>query len=495
MGDEYEKSVKNLKAMFDTYDKEDEFDWGNTYRAPSKEFSHGSSLATETANDPRAGASGTYQFVVATEVAHWPDTGVRSAAKTLAAILSCVPNRPNTVIIIDSTPNGASGAFYDTYQGAVTFEDFKNGHRGNGYVRIFFPWHRAEDYLCELTTSEKDEVRRTLTQVEQEMIEKFGIDEERIEFRRRTIASPAFNGDEKLFDQEFVPDDVNCFMSSGRKKFDMAAVTAMIKRAEKIEPMTGILEGAFGGMVFRRVTRGEGDAWMWIWEMPKDGCKYLVSADPMTGVSQTGGKNPDCHAVLVLRAGYYDLTGKYIIPRLVARVFPECRVDLDLLADFCLKVCCYYGNCKFVPEANNSGIALIEALKNEPSMDIYRREQFNLRESKMTEMLGWQTKDGAGREGTRSICLANLSADIRQQNIDIPCLHTLAECQTFIVDDTGKAVASSGKHDDDVLALSIGITTIEGATTYRVQQRARQLPPDLQALVNAQRSQTRSRFT
>jgi hypothetical protein len=195
----------------------------------------------------------------------------------------------------------------------------------------------------------------------------------------------------------------------------------------------------------------------------------MLVVDPATGVSQTGGKNPDAHSVLVLRAAYHE-NGHYYKKKVVARVYAECRVDLDMLANFILKLSAYYGNCRVVPEVNNSGLAVIELLKL-TGVDIYEREVFNYRESKFTKHLGWQTKDGAGRDGTRSIAIATLASDIRDEDIEIPCEHVLKECRTFLVGDNGRAEALPGKHDDDVLALAIGVTTLDGATTYRMAER------------------------
>lgn len=490
IGDEYEKSVKNLVSMFGRYAENDDFEWGSEYNEKNGKFTNGSELFTDTANDPRAGASNTFQFLDGTEVAHWPDSGIRSAKSTLAAILNCVPELPNTVVILESTPNGASGAFYDTYQGAVTFDQFKAGHRGNGYIKIFYSWLDHDEYNLALDDSEVAHIRRTMTETERKLVDTHGLKPGQIEFRRRALASPKFNGDEKLFDQEYPPDDVTCWMTSGRKKFNQDSLAKMLIKAKANPPRYGILEGKFDGIIFRETSKEE--SWAWLWEMPKDGCRYSVAADPMTGMSQTGGKDPDCHSVLVIRDGYFDRTGRYMIPKVAARVFTPCRVDLDVLAEYIRYITAYYGKCQFVPEANNSGIAVIELLKNEPDMNIYRRKLWNFRESKETEALGWQTKDGANREGTRSICISKLASLIREEGIDLSCEHLIAECQAFIVDDTGKAVAPPGKHDDDVLCAAIAVTTMEGATTYRQPERVRMLPPDLRPFApNNQRPRSR----
>ncbi|MEI7532875.1 MAG: hypothetical protein WCK57_00765 [Verrucomicrobiae bacterium] len=487
IGDEYEKSVKNLVQMFERYAENDGFGWGNTFRPQNGKFSHGSELVTETANDPRAGASGTLQFLLGTEVAHWPETGVRSAAQVLASILNCVPELPDTVVILESTPAGASGVFYETYQGAVTFDEFKAGKRGNGYIRIFYPWFMHPEYEVELSYQEKAEVMGSMTGREKEIAERYGLRAGHVEFRRRTLASPKFRGDEKLFDQEYPPDDVECFLTSGRPRFDQSAISAMDRWAKAQIAQFGNIECVGNRLMFRRTSESEG--WARIWEMPRNGKRYLIAVDPMTGASQTGGKNPDCHAAMVIREGFLE-NGRYSKPKVVARVFPGCQVELDMLADMVAKLAGYFGNCLIVPEANNSGLAVIELWK-QMDVSIYEREIFNFRESKMTKALGWQTRDGAGRDGTRSIAIGNLAALIREGGIEIPCQHILEECRTFVLNDSGKAEAMRGKHDDDVLALAIGVTCIEGATTYRQPVLTRDLPADLRSLERDRRGKSR----
>ena len=71
IGDEFEKSVKNLLDIFTRYADQDGFSWGNQYKGNDRggKFTHGAELVVETANDRRAGASGTLQALLATEEA------------------------------------------------------------------------------------------------------------------------------------------------------------------------------------------------------------------------------------------------------------------------------------------------------------------------------------------------------------------------------------------------------------------------------------------
>ena len=83
-----------------------------------------SEYRVETAADPNAGRGLTIQNLHCSEVARWP----RDAAATLASLRAAVP--PDGEIVLESTPNGACGCFYD---------EWLRAHE-TGYTRHFFPW-------------------------------------------------------------------------------------------------------------------------------------------------------------------------------------------------------------------------------------------------------------------------------------------------------------------------------------------------------------------
>ena len=224
IGDLYERSVANLVAMFDLYATEDRIKWGGTYYAPGKKFSNGSELKTETANSPRAGASGTFQAVLATEVAHWKETdgagGKKISAKAVfAALLNCVPKKAGTLVIVESTPNGASGVYYDTYQGAATFEQVRSGNTPagwNGFIKVFYPWHQHPEYRNEVSLKQEQEIQASLSEREQELIAEHGLDMGRLAWRREKLAGPEFNHDESKLEEEYPSDEVRCLTADTR---------------------------------------------------------------------------------------------------------------------------------------------------------------------------------------------------------------------------------------------------------------------------------------
>ncbi len=89
-----------------------------------------SEYRVETAADPNAGRGLTIQNLHCSEVARWP----RDAAATLASLRAAVP--PDGEVVLESTPNGAGGCFYDEWQKA---EEKK-------YTRHFLPWWWEESY-------------------------------------------------------------------------------------------------------------------------------------------------------------------------------------------------------------------------------------------------------------------------------------------------------------------------------------------------------------
>ena len=488
VGDEYEKSVKNLKAMFDYYALSDRFDWGNSYNPSSGVFSHGSLFETDTANDPRAGASGTIQAALLTEVAHWKETGKISAKQTFGAFFECVPNLPETFILVESTPKGASGAYFDTYQKAISLAEYRRRMDAgepmptwwNGFFKVFYAWWQHPEYTRQADAAMAAEIMGSLTDNEQELLsEDPSIDVHRLYWRRTKIATPAFNGDEEKFEQEYPRNERSGFLTSGRRAFPMKAIQQMRKLVK--EPHYGTLEWSNPQRtkaVFRPTS--EDEAMVKVWEMPRPGYGYWFPLDPAKGASQTVGADPDNHAPGVLRQGNFD-GGTWEPPMLVARLancFEEkrqkkisCRWAMDVLADFTARLAAYYGNCQVVPEVNQDS-GLTQQLHN-MGVDVYVRTEFNRLEQKTTNQIGWRTD-----EANRRFCLEMLATAIRKhdqqgEGVLIQDPLVLDELDTCIINQTGKVEAMSGSHDDTVLMIGIGLATSGVAKRFLPEDRFR----------------------
>ena len=118
------------------------------------------------------------------------------AAETLASLRAAVV--PDGEIVLESTPNGAAGVFYEEWQKASE----------TGYTQHFFPWWyerelsrdrgRRGRYCAADATEEKD------------LMERHGLSEEQIAWRRKQWK--VLRG---LAAQEYAEDAGSCFLASG----------------------------------------------------------------------------------------------------------------------------------------------------------------------------------------------------------------------------------------------------------------------------------------
>ena len=105
---------------------------------------------------------------------------------------------------------------------------------------------------------------------------------------------------------------------SGDQRFNATMLERMRKRLRNIRPQHGIIEMSNRRPVFRSTT--EGEATVTIFErlrFPAVGIS--CRSHPMTGETQVGGTDPDYHGAFVLRAGYWDSSGKWVRAATAAR--------------------------------------------------------------------------------------------------------------------------------------------------------------------------------
>ena len=95
-----------------------------------------SRIEIETAGNRDAGRSATIQLLHLSELAFWPH-----AEQTMASLMQAVPNLPGTMVVIESTANGAGGAFYQQWQRASKGQ--------SAFAPLFFPWFEHGEYRME----------------------------------------------------------------------------------------------------------------------------------------------------------------------------------------------------------------------------------------------------------------------------------------------------------------------------------------------------------
>jgi hypothetical protein len=193
-----------------------------------------------SAGDRNAGRGWTIQNLHCSELARWP----LNPAEILAGLRAALA--PGAEVILESTPEGAGGCFYDEWKKADE----------TGTVRHFFPWWMEARYRSTAVNP------ATLADEENRLIELHGLDLEQIGYRRHLRAS--FHG---LAKQEYAEDAESCFLASGESIFEREPVEQRILDTQ--EPVE---------------TRRNGELRIWLPAMR--GRKYLVAVDPAGGGSE-----------------------------------------------------------------------------------------------------------------------------------------------------------------------------------------------------------------
>jgi hypothetical protein len=202
-----------------------------------------------SAGERNAGRGLTVQNLHCSELARWPG----DPAETLAGLRAALA--PDGEEILESTPYGIGGCFYQEWQSALE----------TGAVRHFFPWWMERHYRTRAVEES------SLTEEERMLLERHHLTLEQIGYRRKVKAN--FRG---LARQEYAEDPESCFRASGDSVFELGPIEARLATAPA--PIELRRNGEFE-----------------IWLPPLPGKQYLVSVDPAGG-----GSDGDYSAIEVI---------------------------------------------------------------------------------------------------------------------------------------------------------------------------------------------------
>jgi hypothetical protein len=358
-----------------------------------------SEYRVETAADPNAGRGMTIQNLHCSEVARWSG----DAAETLAGVRAAVP--PGGEIVLESTPNGAAGAFYGEWQRAEE----------SGYVRHFFPWWWEPSYRLASTPPRVTleipagvEAVGELSEEEAALAER--LDGEQIAFRREKRANFGAR-----FVEEYAEDAESCFLASGECVFDRELIE---RRIEELAPPA---ESAQNGC-------------LQLWWPAQPGRKYVVGVDPAEG---NAGGDYSCAQVLELATGMQcaELCGHFDPPALAQRV---------------VELAGRYNGALVAVERNNHGHAVIAQM-------LTVHGYANLFPA-AGEKAGWLTT-----RVNRPQMVELLAALLARSPGLFQSRRLLEECRTFVRQENGRAEAQRGAHDDAVMAMAIAASVREQA--------------------------------
>jgi hypothetical protein len=234
-----------------------------------------SQFRVESAADENCGRGLTIQNLHCSEVSRWPG----DAVATLASLQGSFSQTRGGAVVLESTPNGAAGCFYDEWQRA----EEKGAHKH------FFPWWWEPSYRREHPAVAK------FTEEEAALRKLHKLSSKQVAFRREVQANLR-----NLAPQEFAEDPSSCFLASGDCVFDLKMIEE--RRAEVIPP-----------------SRVRDNGRLQIWFAPQRGREYIIGCDPAGG-----GTSGDyaCAEVIDRKSGMQcaELRGHWPPRELAARI-------------------------------------------------------------------------------------------------------------------------------------------------------------------------------
>ena len=394
----------------------------------------GSRIRCATAGGKGVGRSYTLTCLHLSEFAFWPG----EKRETFSGLVQAVPDRPGTVIIIESTANGYD-EFKEMWDAAVEAEE--NGT--DGYTPIFFAWYEMEEY------------RRTplpgfqRTPEEEEMAEVFGLDDEQLAWRRWCIATNC-GGDIDLFHQEYPATPDEAFIATGQCVFDKKILVLRREQVKKLQWERGRfrIEYDYAGKIAKYTWTQDERGPVWIRKHPEANVQYVLGGD-------TAGTGSDFFGSHVLDNRTGDQVAK------IHHQFGE-RAYAEQM--YCLGF--YYNTALIGVETNYSTFPEV-CLEELGYPRLYVRQRVDTFTGKLVDAFGFETTTK-----TRPLIIDGLKDVVRQAPETIHDYDTLGEMLTFVYDENWKPQAEEGKHDDLVMSLAIAHFIRTQQTTGSVESTA-----------------------
>jgi len=365
-------------------------------------FSHNDSgYRLYTAGSPEAGRGTTPTILHCSECGFW-----QNDEKILAGLFQGVSSADGTEIILESTANGATGAFYRMW---------KTAERGeNDYVPIFLPWFMTKEYTME---PPENFIR---TKEEDSLAEQYDLTDGQLFWRRMKIGE----GGEAKFRQEYPSTADEAFVVSGKNVFDVEKLDRLeIKPAESIRDLDHKMH------TWEEQREGS----LEIWEPPGFEEKFIIGADVSLGV---GG---DYSTAVVMNS-----------KREVVALYRNNRIDPSRFGEDLFYLGRYYNNALLAVESNTIGISTLQKLKDMNYVNLYHQTKIGNISNEEGVRLGFRTTSAS-----KPAIIGNLKNWIDSDDIAIWSQKIVAELRDYVADDKGHTNAAIGSHDDTVMALAI----------------------------------------
>jgi hypothetical protein len=240
--------------------------------------------------------------------------------------------------------------------------------------------------------------------------------------------------------QEYPTTEEEAFLSTGQTYFPTAKVAKLLL---EVKPGT---KGEMGydkdgkKVVFNEVSSGS----LEVFNKPKEGARYIIGGDTSEGLA-----HGDAQVLYVINHETEECDAVY-----------RSQVAPDELAIEAYKLGKFYNWALIGIEVNKDGLWVNDALDKMGYINVYYRKSFDDITKKMTKFFGWKTTSA-----TRPFALAALKAVFFRKDTGFPAA-ILNEMFTFVRNIKGKPEAMDKKHDDVIMAASIGYAILQEQGTF-----------------------------
>jgi hypothetical protein len=392
-----------------------------------------SAIRVGTAGKEDFGSAQLIHYLHLSELAKYPK---HVCTNLLLSLLQCVPESPDSEILIESTAKGVGGEFYDRYfssrykyimylgeDGKPTFREETNEQADpeNDYTSIFIPWFVFAEYQMDVRPG------FARTPEEETLAKAHGLTDRQLQWRRWTIANKCDSKIE-LFNQEYPATDLEAFLSASDNIFDLYKLDALKKIA--LPPSQRYDVQMVTGNILANSEKGL----LRVWEEPKAGFKYVIAADVAEGLDHGDFSSADIINVL---------TGKQVAQW-------HGKIDPDQFGFILACLGLRYNKALIAVERNNHGLTTLEALTRFNYSNLYA-ETIVEPPHRPRKRYGWLTT-----KKNKPMIIDHLIGELRDNIHGINCKDTFDEMMTFKQYEDGSMGAEQGRCDDRVISIAIG---------------------------------------
>jgi len=414
---------------------------------------HRSQFKVATAGNTEIGRTAEIHYLHCSEVAFW-----KNAKKSLLSVLQAVSDDPDTMVVLESTANGASGEFYERWNAAVRQQRERPGSR-DGFYPVFISWLDCSEYATALDAGEKvkpldDEERR---------LKGLGATPEQLKWRRKTLGEKC-NGDEDLFKQEYPATPEEAFITSGRPAIPPKIVARhqatagpsarrvrLVRNPKYFEPgpLGRNMPPGYSSQKIIAVDAGPEAQFAWeIWNEPEEHHDYTVFGDVAEGALSDPAdvrSAPDFSAAAVLDRRERRIDAVW-----------HGQTEADYFGEELLKAAEWYNEAWVSPEINGVGMAALVPIRRANYAKLYQRVKGadRLDAGDETPLWGWKTTPA-----NRDLMIDEWIAACREdpatgwtEKVTVFSAVLADEERTFVRKANGKREHQVGCHDDVLFA-------------------------------------------